>query len=250
MTIQSVQRAVAILRSFSEIRPELGVTELATIHQVHKSTISRILTTLEEDGLVSQNKDTGKYRLGIGLVGLAGVALGQISVRGAAQTVMARLAHTAQETSVLMVRDGREAVTVEWFATTQALRYVAWIGRRVPLHCTAAGRILLAWLSPGQRDGVLPRTLRQYTESTITDRGRLGAVLNHIQASGWAIVREEFEEGFSSLGAPIRNHRGDVAAALTLAVPSARLTDENLPALREGLLAAAGQVSQNLGFGG
>lgn len=248
MKIQSVQRAIAILRSFSEVRPELGVTELAAIHQVHKSTISRILSTLEEERMVIQDQDTGKYRLGVGLVGLAGVALGQISVRGAAQSEMARLTHDIQETTILMVRDGWEAVTVEWFGSTQALRYVGWIGRRVPLHCTAGGRVLLAWLPDPQIRSVLPAMLPRYTTHTTVELEAVADAIECVKLDGWALVQEEFEEGFSSLGAPIRDRRGDVVAALTIAVPSVRLSGANVPGLSQRLLAAAERISNNLGY--
>lgn len=248
MTIQSIKRAVAILRSFSEIRPEMGVTELAAIHAVHKSTVSRILATLEEEEIVTQNKETGKYRLGIGLVGLAGVALGQISVRGAAQPEMARLTHEVQETTILMVRDGLEAVTVEWFGSTQALRYVGWIGRRVPLYCTAAGRLMLAWLPSGVCETLLPPKLHPYTRQTISDRSALIQELACIKKQGWALVQEEFEEGFSSIAAPVQNHRGELVAALTIAMPSARLGQRDLPPLQNALQEAAIRISENLGY--
>lgn len=249
MTIQSIQRAAAVLRSFSEIRPELGVTELAAIHNVHKSTISRILTTLESEGMVSQNPETGKYRLGIGLVGLAGVALGRISVRGAAQPIMSQLVHDIQETSILMVRDGREAVTVEWFGSTQALRYVGWIGRRVPLFCTAGGRILLAWQPFEKQVALMPFLPQKYTKSTVVDPQTLQNLLAEVKETQIAVVREEFEEGFSSLGAPIRDRHGRVTAALTIAVPSVRLTAENSPSLQEELRVASQNISAELGYG-
>ena len=122
--IQSVQRAVAVLRSFTEAEPELGVNELARRLELHKSTVSRMLTTLQHEGLVSQNPANGRYRLGLGLVSLAGVALGQLDVRGTAMPYMDGLVELSQETVNVTVQDGAECVNIARVPSPTPIRYV------------------------------------------------------------------------------------------------------------------------------
>jgi len=111
-THQSLQRAAAILREFSEVEPALTVTDISHRLDLHKSTVSRILATLLEEGMVWHNASTGRYSLGMALVEMAGVALGQIDVRAAAMPHVERLAAATNETITVAVRRGREAITV------------------------------------------------------------------------------------------------------------------------------------------
>ena len=107
--------------------------ELSRRLELHKSTVSRILTTLQDQDLVSRNPENGRYRLGLGLVSLAGVALGGLNIRGVAQAHMGELAEASQETVNVTIQDGRECVNIESIASPKPIRYVGWIGRRTPL---------------------------------------------------------------------------------------------------------------------
>lgn len=249
-TIQSIERAVAILRSFTETEPELRVTELSRRLDLHKSTVSRILGTLEQEGLVSHNPETGKYRLGLALISLAGVALGRLDVRGVSQPHLNRLVEISQETVNVTVLDGQECVNVERAASPRPIRYVGWIGRRTPLHCTAAGKVLLAYLPPAERDARLPRPLMRYTDQTIVEEAALEASLREARRQGYAIVHEEFEEGFSALAAPVFDHAGRVAGAISISGPTYRLGADKIEAFIEPLLETTAAVSADMGFNG
>ncbi|MCS7038438.1 MAG: IclR family transcriptional regulator [Caldilineales bacterium] len=249
-SIQVIDRAVAIMKCFSEQTPELSVSDLSRRLGLHKSTVSRILASLEHNGLVGQNPETGKYRLGLGLIGLAGVALGRLSVRGAAQPYLPALVSLSQETVNVVVRDGAECVNIEREASPKAIQYVGWIGRRMPMHCTAAGKVLLAAMSPAERAAILPNPLPRYTANTLTDPVRLAAELERIAAQGYATDEEEFEEGFSAIAAPIRDHRGEVVAALVISGPTFRLNREVMATLREPLLETANRIASDLGYTG
>ena len=168
-TVKSISRAVAVLRCFTEAEPERRVTGLAQQLNLHKSTVSRILATLQQEGLVSQDPETRKYRLGLGLISLAGVALGQLDVRGVAQPYLSDLVQKSQETVNVTVLEGNECVNVERARSPQPIRYVGWIGRRTPLHCTAAGKVLLAYLPPESRTDYLSLPLVSYTATTLTE---------------------------------------------------------------------------------
>lgn len=246
--VQSIQRAVAILRSFTEAEPELGVMELSRRLGLHKSTVSRILATLQQEGIVSQNPASGKYRLGLGLISLAGVALGRLDARGVAQPYLNPLVEVSQETVNVTVLDGNECVNIERVASPKSIRYVGWIGRRTPLHCTASGKVLLAYMPPGERAALLPMPLVKYTEKTLVDMALLEASLAEVSRQGYAIVHEEFEDGFSAIAAPIYDHVGQVMATISISGPTFRLGPGQIELFIEPLLETTGQVSAELGY--
>ncbi|MDX1612825.1 MAG: IclR family transcriptional regulator [Candidatus Promineifilaceae bacterium] len=248
MTIQSIDRAVAILRSFTESEPELGVTELARRLGLHKSTVSRILSTLQQQGLVSQNPDTNRYRLGLGLISLAGVALGSLDVRAVSQPYLNDLVIETQETVNVTVREGNECVNIERARSPQPIRYVGWIGRRMPLHCTAAGKVLVAFLPDPVRETSLSGPLAAYTDRTVTQPPALEAELAEICCRGYAIVHEEFEVGFSGIAAPIFNHAGSVVAAVSISGPTYRMGPGEIELFRGPLLETAARISKEMGY--
>lgn len=249
-TIQSVARAVAILRAFTEAEPELGVSELSRRLALSKSTVTRILKTLEREGLVSQNPATSKYRLGLGLISLAGVALGRLDVRGAAQPHLNALVEASGETVNVTVLDGDECVNVERLASPKPIRYVGWIGRRTPTHCTAAGKVLLAYLPPAKRRAGLRLPLQRYTDKTVVDAACLDASLLDVRRQGYAITHEEFEVDSSTVAAPVFAHDGAAVAAITVTGPTYRMSQESINAFLALLLQTAQTVSAQIGYRG
>ncbi len=248
--IKSIQRAAVILRSFTEAEPELGVIELSRRLGMHKSTVSRILSTLQAEGLVGQNPETGKYRLGVGLISLAGVALGRLTARAAAQPYLTELAEATQETVNVTVIEGRDCVNIERSFSPQPIRYMGWIGRRTPLHCTASGKVLLAYMPPKERDALLRLPLAKYTNNTIVDLQSLEASFSQICEQGFAIVHEEFEEGFSSVAAPIFDHQGQAVATVAISGPTFRMGPGQIEAFIKPLKETTHKASADLGYTG
>jgi IclR family transcriptional regulator, acetate operon repressor len=236
------------MRCFTESEPELSVMEISRRLNLHKSTVSRMLSTLQYEGLVGQNPKTGKYHLGLGLIGLAGVALGRLDARAAVQPYLKDLAEQTGETVNLLVRDGHECVVIERSNSPQPIRYMGWIGRRSPMHCTASGKVLLAFMTFPERMAILPNPLPAYTGKTITSTAQLELSLDKVCQDGYAIVHEEYEEGFSTLAAPVFNHRGDVVGAITISGPTYRLEDGKLESFITRLLNTTNKVSTDLGF--
>jgi DNA-binding IclR family transcriptional regulator len=245
--IQSVRRAATILRSFTETEAELGVTTLSERLGLHKSTVSRLLSTLHQEGFVEQDRETGKYRLGLGLVSLAGYALEHIDLRRVAQPYLVALAELTQETINITVLDGNECVNIERVASPRLIRYVGSVGRRTPLHCTSTGKVLLAYMIPQQRETLLPKKLRRYTDKTITDYQALAEALAQIQAQGYAIAREEFEEDLTAMAAPICNHLGQVIATVSISGPTYRMEQDKIETFLEPLQETARKISTQLG---
>ncbi|MCP5100617.1 MAG: IclR family transcriptional regulator [Chloroflexi bacterium] len=248
--IQSIQRAAAIMRCFTEVEPELSVTELSHRLELHKSTVSRMLATLQHERLVERNPKTGEYRLGLGLISLAGVALGRLNARAAAQPYLDSLVKITRETINVTVLDGQECINIERAFSPQPVRYMGWIGRRTPLHCTASGKVLLAGMSPEGQTSVSPPPLSHHTDKTITDIEELTQSLQLVRQQGYAIVHGEYEDEISSLAAPIYNHLGQVIATLAITGPTYRLQEEAIKAFVEPLLQITQQISADLGYSG
>jgi len=245
--IQSVQRAATILRSFTEAEAELGVTTLSERLGLHKSTVSRLLSTLQQEGFVEQDAETGKYRLGLGLVSLAGFALEHIDLRRLAQPHLNTLAELTQETINVTILDGNECVNIERVASPRLIRYVGSVGRRTPLHCTSTGKVLLAHMTPQERQVILPKTLTRYTEKTIVDHQVLEEALAQVRAQGYAVAREEFQEDLTAIAAPICNHLGRVIATVSVSGPTYRMESNKIEVFVNPLREAARKISTQLG---
>ena len=215
---------------------------------MHKSTVSRILSTLQVEGLVSQNPETSKYRLGLGLISMAGVALGRVDVRGLAQPKLVELAKRTEETVNLTVLDGDECVNVDREASPKPIRYVGWIGRRTPLHCTASGKVILAYLPADDRRTLLRTPLQEFTDHTITDMEAFERSLEIVRQQGHAMVQEEFEVGFSAIAAPVFNVDGEVVATVSISGPSFRLDEGKMSSFIGALHAATESISASMGY--
>ena len=248
--IQSIQRAVAILRSFSEAEPELGVTELSQRLGLHKSTVSRILATLQLEGLVGRNPESGKYSLGLGLVSLGGIALGRLDVRALALPYLNPLVELTEETVIVTVLDGRECVNIARASSPKPIQYVGWIGRRTPIHCTANGKVFLAFMLEQDSASLLSGSLARFTKNTIVALPDLKQSLVQIRNQGYAIVHGEYEEGFSEIAAPIFDHRSQVVATLAISGPTFRMGPGQIESFVEPLLATANTISGQLGYRG
>lgn len=246
-THQSLQRAVAILREFSEAEPALTVSEISERLALHKSTVSRLLAALRDEGLVWHNPATGRYSLGMGLVEMAGVALGQIDVRAAALPHMERLAVETTETVSVAVRRGRDAVTVAYVPSRHPLRHVIWIGRRLPLAKTAAGTTLLAAMHAGGDDW---RSLAETRDNPGEREREFVATLERVLRAGYADECDQFEPGIAAIAAPVFDPSGSTTAALTVSGPSVRFDSPARVATAPLLIETADAIATDLGVRG
>ncbi|HBY98957.1 MAG: IclR family transcriptional regulator [Ardenticatenaceae bacterium] len=248
VTVQSVERAIAILNSFSVDEPELGVGQLSRHLGLAKSTVFRLLSALEAGGLVAQNPESGRYRLGVGLVGLASNVIAYADLRRVGRFHLQYLANTLQETVSLSILDGSETVNVEQFAPPGRLvREVGWVGRRMPSHTVSVGKAILAFL-PEEELACLDGHLEALTPHTITDPQAFRAELAEVQEQGYATAFEELEEGLHAVAAPIYNHEDHVVAAVSVSGPSYRLTRERIREVAPQVVDAALQISRELGY--
>ncbi|WP_106125594.1 IclR family transcriptional regulator [Pseudosporangium ferrugineum] len=244
--VQSVDRAVTVLEILAR-RGDAGVTEIAAELGVHKSTASRLVGALEARGLVEQLSGRGKYRLGLGMVRLAGAAAARIDLPGAAGHVCARVAGELGETVNVAVLDDDQTVNVCQALGPSAVNSYNWVGRRTPSHATSSGKVLLAYAPAEVRRAALAGPLTAYTPRTITDPGVLARQLSEAERAGWASTVEELEIGLHAVAAPVRGAGGRVVAAISVAGPSYRLPERMFAERAARLREAAAEIGGSLG---
>jgi DNA-binding IclR family transcriptional regulator len=246
--VQSVDRALAILDMLAR-RGEAGVTEIAAELDVHKSTAFRLVGALENRQLVEQVSDRGKYRLGFGIIRLAGATAATLDLPREGQAVCERLAVELDETVNLAILDTGAATNITQSYGSAAVTTRNWIGQRTPLHATSSGKILLAWADDRTLEDALD-TLERFTPKTITSRSKLLADLALTRDRGWAATNEELEIGLNAVAAPIRGAGGAVVAAVSVSGPAYRLTVDSFPTAAERLMKGAEEISSRIGYFG
>jgi DNA-binding IclR family transcriptional regulator len=245
--VQSVDRAVAILEILAR-DGEAGVTEVARELGVHKSTASRLLAALDRRELVSQDAARGRFRLGAGLVRLAGAASQKLDLVQESRPVSRALAQEVGETVNLAILSDRDALYLDQVAGPAALSPHNWAGQRIPLHATSDGKVLLAYRPAAEIADHLAPSLRRFTEHTITDPAEFARLLAGVRRRGYATAVEELEEGLTAVAAPVRNAAGDVIASISASGPSFRIPAERIDALAEAVQRAAREISRHLGW--
>ena len=240
--VRAVERAVQILSSLDDEHPERSLSEIALATGLHKATTHRIVMTLLNSGFVEQTADGEKYRLGLRLVGLGLGALHRFDFRREALPRMRQLVERFQETCTLGVFDRDQVLYVEIVHSKQTLVIAARVGRHLPAHCTAGGKVLLAFLPPEVVEPVLNAPLAAYTENTITSLPRLREELEATRQRGYGLDEEEFEEGIRAVGVAIRDIDGNVIAHMSMPGPTNRLTPERVPEIAQALMEAADAI--------
>jgi DNA-binding IclR family transcriptional regulator len=245
--VAALRNGILVLGAFTAAEPVLGVSEIARRLDLSPSTVYRALITLEDLGLVEQDPTSSRYRLGPGVVALAAPLLANMDVRDVAQPYLAQLALASNESVNLAVWSRFEAVNVAQVPGPTTIKHLAPLGRRNPGHASAVGKVLLAHAPADDVGLVLDRGLPRLTERTIVDRAHLLEELERVRRHGYAVNDEELEPELFAVAAPVRDHRGQVVAAVSISAPSYRVP----PARREDLAAlvtrTADDVSRRLG---
>jgi DNA-binding IclR family transcriptional regulator len=245
--VQSVDRAISVLEILAR-QGEAGVSEVAAEIDVHKSTAFRLLNALETRGLVEQAEDRGKYRLGFGIVRLAGAVSGGMDVTRHSRPVCERLARELGETVNIAVGEAHYAVNLDQVRGTSSVVAHNWVGRLTPLHATSSGKILLAFRSEKRRTELLGHGMEKFTPHTVTTRKQLTEQLARAYERGYAVAIEEYEIGLNAIAAPIRGHDGKVFAAVSASGPAYRLTETLMHEQAAVLVHGADEISRRLGY--
>lgn len=247
--IQSVARAAQIMEHIAANGNQDSLSNIARAMGLSKSTVFSLISTLEQLGYVQQDQTNGRYMLGMKLFELGQIVHASMDIRTLAMPHLQELAVKYGETAHLAVLSGGEVVYIDKVDSPHSIRIASQIGGRNPAHCTGVGKILLSWLPERELDDIMQnKPLARFTERTIVDRELLRQHLREVRYQGYAMDEEEIETGLSCIAAPIKNHRGDVIAAISLSGPSHRMTSENLNLIRKDILDTAKNISARFGY--
>jgi DNA-binding IclR family transcriptional regulator len=243
-----LRKMMDVLNMFSSTGRELGVVELAALLGRPKSTVSRWLTGMEDAGFLERDADSSRYRLSLRLTALGDVARQTTSLQRSARPTLRALAERTGETANLTVLVGLEAVNIEVADSPRPVMHVGWIGRRLPVHATAAGKVLMAHADRALLSAVVRRGLEQYTPATITSAKVFRTELARVRVHGYATVWAELESDLAAVAAPVRDHRGVVVAAIAIGGPVSRCPRRELAVIAVHVVEAGRELSAMLGY--
>ncbi|TLS36212.1 IclR family transcriptional regulator [Pseudalkalibacillus caeni] len=246
--VKSVGRALEIIDIVSSNKNGCGVTEIANQIDINKSSVYRILSTLESHGYIEQNEVTGKYKIGYKFLQISSRLLDSIELREEAKPFLKELETLTNEVIHLVVFDEGEVVYLEKLEGNETLRMHSKVGKRAPMHCTSVGKAILAHLPEQKvREVLEAKGMPRHTEKTIIDPDRFLEELKKVKNQGYATEIEENEYGITCIGAPIFDNTGKPIAAFSISGPRMRMTDERLDFLKEKVIEAAKNISARLG---
>jgi DNA-binding IclR family transcriptional regulator len=243
--LQSVSNALTILEVLGQ-HQEIGIADLSRQLGLAKSTVHRLITTLEAHDFAAQNPETGKYHLGLKTVVVAGQALDLMDIRPLIRPILVKLRDKTNETAHLVVRHGNKALFIDKASSSNSIRMDSHVGWQAPLHCTATGKVILAYMPKPEQTQLLQQLeLKAYTSNTYTDPSKLAAELEAIKKQGWSCDNEEIELGLYCLAAPIFDRNNELEAAISISGPVTRVKDH--ANLIEAVKVAARESSAVLG---
>jgi IclR family KDG regulon transcriptional repressor len=244
--VRAVERAMQILSAFDGEHADRGVSEIAEATGLHKATTHRIMMTLLNGGFLQRVPDGERFRLGIRVVELGLGALRDLDLRRAAFPYMQQLVERFDETCDLGVFDRGMVLYVEVVHSRHSLTIATRVGRRLPVHCTASGRVFLAFLPAEVVEPLLSEPLVPCTEKTTTSLPQFREELEATRQRGYALDNEEFEAGIRAVSAPIRDIDGNVIAALSMPGPANRMPPQRIREISEALLEACSAISAHV----
>lgn len=246
---RSLERLVAIMDCFTLDEPVLGVREVSRKTGLPHSTAGRLMAHMKVLGMLAQDLETQAYTIGVKPLAWAGIYTVTSDLRSVSLPVMVRLQQNTRETISLYVLEGNERVCVERLESPEAVRIVARIGRRIPLHAGSAGKVFLAFLPEERRQEVLAGAhLTPMTPRTITDRDVLQAELVKIRKRGYAVSQGEWILEASGVAAPIFDLSGRIHGALTISGPAQRFSEEKFKEMIALVKSGAEEISRELGY--
>jgi DNA-binding IclR family transcriptional regulator len=245
-SIRAVERALDVLLCFSRQTPELSMTQIAEQIGIHKSTVHRLLATLEGKRFVQRDPATGTYRLGVRLLQMAYLTLEHNDLRRLAAPFLFNLREQNRETIHLAVLDDGDVVYLDVIESPQRVKLAAAIGQRLPAFATASGKSVLAFLPDETVQHILEHGMPQYTQNTLHSPKEFFRNLRLIREQGFALDEQEYEEGINAVAAPILDLDGQPIAAVAVAGPAYRLTRERMMEIGPMVVAATRAIAQEM----
>jgi IclR family transcriptional regulator, KDG regulon repressor len=246
--ITALQRGLRLLQLFTQFERGLTTMQVARLSGLPVSTVHRFLVNLESSGFLNCSA-SGVYHLGLACFAVGQAALGQLDVRRLSLPYLLELNQQTRETIHLTVRHGLTAVYVEKIDSPEQLRIHSRIGAAVPLHCTAVGKVMLAFMPEQEREQVLRQLdLKRMTANTVGSLQELQTELQRVRKNGYACDLEEHELHIRCIAAPIRNHTGAVQSSVSITAPVVRMPVTRLRQLAPLIQDAGLRVSAELGY--
>ena len=246
---KSLRKGLQVLKAFSANGQELSLTQVATLNRLPKSTASRILGTLSNEGFLYRNPGTGTYRLGAVLLHLGRLVKENVRIRDVAIPHMEKVSSQYGElVHLAILNDDREVVSLEATPSRYSLRSSVHLGGRAELHCTGVGKAILAFLDPREIRQILKAKRKRYTSRTLTSERGLLRELVSIRAQGYAVDDMEHEEGVRCVAAPIRDADGATVGAISISGPAARIGLDRVPEFARSVKDVALKISRDLGY--
>jgi len=247
--IHSIDRALQVLELFSLEKPEWGVTEISKALNIYKSNVHNVLTTLAERGFVIKDSETDRYKLGIKFFELGSIVIKNMDLRKIAHPYIEELSKEFNETVHLGVLDKGRIVSIEREESGQSLSPRIFIGKRTPLHCTAVGKAIMAYLSEDEIDLIIKeKGLERFTENTVTTKKDLKNEFKKIREQGYAVDNMEHEEGVRCVAGPIRDYTGKVIASMSISGPAFRINEDNIPVISKKVKEYCDCISEEMGY--
>lgn len=248
-SVQTLDRALDIIELLSVEREGVGVTEISQRVALHKSTVHRLLNALACRGYVEKDEKFGTYKLGLKFVEISSLFLNKLELKTEAFPYLRRLAEQVGQPVHMAILGGKDAVYIDKVETLSSIRMYSQIGKRVPLYCTAIGKILLSGLDDGKiQDMLREMTLCKYTDNTITSLDELLKQVHEAREKGCAVDNEEHEAGIRCIAAPVLDYTGRIIAAVSVSGDSRVVSQDRDEEISRCVKETAEAVSKRMGY--
>lgn len=248
--VPGLERGLQILMLFDRERREITAPEIAHSLGIPRTTVFRLLHTLQHLEMVAIT-DSGAYRLGPAVLRLGFEYIASLDLSELARPIVERLRDATGLPAQLVIRDGREVVVVQRFTGASAFESSVSIGTRMPAHATILGRVLLSDLSESELRKLYPeRELKRFSEHTPKNVAALVRLLEADRARGFVVSESFYERGISAIAAPVRDRTGRVVAAISVTTQRESITARERAVLAEQVVSAAGELSNQLSYRG
>ncbi|WP_394233984.1 IclR family transcriptional regulator [Niallia oryzisoli] len=242
----SLRNALRLLHLFSVDEPELQLEDIAGKLEIGQSTAYRLVHTLIEEGFIVRDPSAKSYRLAASVLALSHTIMTKMQLCHLSIQILEKLAEVTGETAHIGVFKNHQVLYLLKMDSSYPVHLLSHAGRKNPVHCTSTGQVLLAYQSEETIEQVINKGLTCYTSTTITDPTKLKNLLKTIRAQGYAVSQEELHEGVISIAAPVKNAKGKVIAAVSIAGPTLRLNRQTIPKLIKQVQEASDRVSKKL----
>ena len=247
-SVRAVERALDILLCFTREEPTRSLTQIAESVHMSKTTVHRLLATLENKRFITRDKISGLYRLGFRFIEMASLVLQDVELHRWAHPYLQSLSTEFGETVDLSILDGSHVIYLEVIESPQRLKLAAAVGQRLPAFCTASGKALLAYLPAEEVRKILGENLTEYTDRTPVSIPEILADLRFTAERGYAVSEQEYEKDINAVAAPIFDADKRPVASIAIVGPSFRLTKERFPLLGDSLRKMTQAISNEVGL--